>query len=306
MSIKFVVIVIITTITLLNLVPTVDASDDEVLAKNTWSEVTKSDYYLELSRLPVEYRGSIEVSGKRVVELIDKILTRKSLADQARELKMDEEAIIQKRIKWLIDKTLSQVRIERLELAAVEDFEDRIAFFEKRASEVYTGNPDSVEFKTPFRVEASHILVDLQGRTREETKIRIESVREKALAGESFEDLALEYSDDPTVKQNKGDLGQFEPGQMVKSFEEAALKLEKPGDISAIVETSYGMHIIQLHSKSGGVSLTFDQAKPLIMSRLKSDFVKRVRIKHMQELDSDESLTIDEKAIDSLVVPVAG
>jgi peptidyl-prolyl cis-trans isomerase C len=306
MSVKFFAITLVIVISQFSSMSPVLASDDEVLVTNTWTDVTKREYLLELSRIPEGYRGAVEVSGKRIVEVIDKVLTKKTLAEQARDLGIDKEEGIQQRIAWLTDELLSQVRLERLEQSAMRDFDSRIEDFETRAEELYRGEPDSSEYKTPFRLSVSHILVSLENRSREEAEIRANFIRSLLKADQSFADIAFEYSDDPSAKQNKGDLGQFESGVMIKEFEDAALKLEQVGELSPAIETSYGLHIIKLNSKTGGVKMTFEEAMPRIVAKLKSDFVTRVRVKHMRELIADESMTINEEAIESLIIPVSG
>jgi foldase protein PrsA len=68
---------------------------------------------------------------------------------------------------------------------------------------------------------------------------------ERIKNGESINDLAVQYSKDPTAKENKGELGYFKRGEMVPEFENAAFKM-KPGEISEPVKTDYGYHIIKV------------------------------------------------------------
>lgn len=89
-------------------------------------------------------------------------------------------------------------------------------------------------------IKASQILME----NEEEAK----KILERAKKGENFNELALQYSTDPTAKENKGDLGYFRKGQMVEPFETAAFAL-KPGEISDLVKTDYGYHIIKLEDK---------------------------------------------------------
>jgi parvulin-like peptidyl-prolyl isomerase len=102
----------------------------------------------------------------------------------------------------------------------------------------------------PGTVRASHILVAYQGsgvagvtRTKEEAYKLAQDLLAKVRAGESFEELAANYSDCPSAEQG-GDLGFFPRGRMVRPFEEAAFGL-KPGGVSGIVETQFGYHIIK-------------------------------------------------------------
>lgn len=102
------------------------------------------------------------------------------------------------------------------------------------------------------QLRASHILLGFPEQAtaaqRDSVRERLEAIRRRALGGESFSDLARQYSQDPGSASQGGDLGTFSRGDMVRPFEEAALALE-PGDISEIVETPFGLHVIRLESK---------------------------------------------------------
>lgn len=99
-------------------------------------------------------------------------------------------------------------------------------------------------------IRASHILVSYynkQGKIDSAAaKATIDTVLEKLKAGDDFAKLAKEYSDDPGSKDRGGDLGFFQIRQMVKPFAEAAFDLKNIGDISGIVQTRFGYHIIKL------------------------------------------------------------
>ena len=107
--------------------------------------------------------------------------------------------------------------------------------------------------KEEEKVAASHILIAYKGarsaapsvtRSKEQGKKRAENVLKKAKAGDDFAALAKQYSDDPGSGPKGGDLGSFTRKTMVAPFSDAAFGL-KPGEVSAVVETDFGFHVIK-------------------------------------------------------------
>lgn len=102
-------------------------------------------------------------------------------------------------------------------------------------------------------VAASHVLIQYKGsmraganvkRSKEEAKKLATEVMNKAKKGQDFAALAKEFSDEPGAKDRAGALGKFTKAQMVKPFADAAFAL-KPGEISPVVETDFGFHVIK-------------------------------------------------------------
>ncbi|MFC1713216.1 peptidylprolyl isomerase [Candidatus Poribacteria bacterium] len=102
------------------------------------------------------------------------------------------------------------------------------------------------QFVKQEQVKASHILIkvapDADDQAKSDAKSEIQAILEKARGGEDFAELAKEYSQGPSAPSG-GDLGYFTRGRMVKPFEDAAFSLEM-GQISEVVETQFGYHII--------------------------------------------------------------
>lgn len=105
----------------------------------------------------------------------------------------------------------------------------------------------------PSEISARHLLVSYQGalraspsvtRSKAEAQTRVAEALKRAKAGENFEALVKEYSDEPGAAERGGSLGRFGHGMMVPAFEKAAFKLA-PGEVSDIVETQFGFHVIQ-------------------------------------------------------------
>ena len=99
-------------------------------------------------------------------------------------------------------------------------------------------------------IKASHILILVDENASPEDTLKafkkIQDISKKALAGEDFESLAAQYSEDPSAKDNKGDLGYFSAFRMVYPFENAAYNTQK-GKISKIIRTRFGYHILKIN-----------------------------------------------------------
>src|ERR1700730_14528481 len=128
------------------------------------------------------------------------------------------------------------------------------------------------QFQVPNRVHAEHILLMTVGGKTDAEVAEIKKKAEDILAqakkkGASFEDLAKKYSEDPGSKAKGGDLGWLVQGQTVPEFEKAAFSLNK-GEISDLIKTQYGFHIIKVLDKETAHTKTFDEVKDTIRSPL--------------------------------------
>jgi peptidyl-prolyl cis-trans isomerase D len=144
------------------------------------------------------------------------------------------------------------------------------------------------QYQVPNRVHVEHILFMTVGKTDAEVD-EIKKTAEDALAqtkkkGANFEDLAKKYSQDPGTKDKGGDLGWLTQGQTVPEFEKTAFSLEK-GQVSSLVRTQYGFHIIKVLDKETAHTRPFDEVKDSIRAPLM-----------LQEADKQASDTADQLA----------
>jgi peptidyl-prolyl cis-trans isomerase C len=149
----------------------------------------------------------------------------------------------------------------------------KVTVSEEDARKFYNENPD--KFTKSEAVKASHILIGVdQKATAEEKKAareKAEKLRKELAGGADFAALAKGSSTCPSSQQG-GDLGYFGKGQMVPAFEVAAFSL-KPGEISEVVETQFGYHIIKLTDKKAAEKVEFKEARPRIEDYLKNQKV---------------------------------
>jgi peptidyl-prolyl cis-trans isomerase D len=143
-------------------------------------------------------------------------------------------------------------------------------------------NAHREEYRTPERVRARHILLSTANKPKDEVpkiQAQAEALLKQIKSGGNFEELAKKNSQDPGSAPKGGDLGWVSRGQMVKPFEDAVFTL-KPNEISGVVTTEYGFHIIQVLEKQTAHLQTLDEVKPAIIATLKNQNV----FDRMQEL----------------------
>jgi peptidyl-prolyl cis-trans isomerase D len=134
--------------------------------------------------------------------------------------------------------------------------------------EVQRAYNDGIElYSTPEQVRASHILLKTEGKKEDEVKAKAEQVLKDVKAGGDFAALAKKYSEDEASAKNGGDLDFFARGRMVPEFDEVAFKLQ-PGEISDLVKSQFGFHIIKVVDKKAATVRTLDEVRPQIVDQL--------------------------------------
>ncbi len=163
-------------------------------------------------------------------------------------------------------------------------FEKGTSVSNEEAKAYYDGNPK--DFLRPEQIRARHILikVDPQASNSEKAAARkkIEEIQAKLKKGEDFGALAKEFSEGPSSSKG-GDLGWFERGRMVKPFEEAAFAL-KPGEVSNIVETQFGYHLIEVTDKRPATKMAYADVKERLQQYLKDIKVEKEVRTYVAEL----------------------
>ncbi len=168
-----------------------------------------------------------------------------------------------------------------------KNYTDKVQVSEGEARKYYETYRGA--FQVPEKVRARHILFKLPPNP---TKEQIQKVKEKALkveklakSGKDFAKLAEEYSEGPTAKKG-GDLGYFTRGMMVKPFEEAVFSLKK-GQISGLVRTPFGFHIIKVEDRQPAHVKPFEAVKKEIEEKLKLQKAKDIALK-----EADKAYTV--------------
>jgi peptidyl-prolyl cis-trans isomerase D len=158
------------------------------------------------------------------------------------------------------------------------------------------------QYQVPNRVHVEHILFMTVGKTDaevEEVKKKAEDVLKQVKKGGKFEDLAKKYSEDPGSKDKGGDLSWITQGQTVPEFEKTAFSLS-PGQVSDLVKTQYGFHIIKVLEKETAHTKPFEEVKdslraPLLLTqadKLASDTADQLS----SEIRQSSKISLDDLA----------
>jgi peptidyl-prolyl cis-trans isomerase C len=149
----------------------------------------------------------------------------------------------------------------------------------------YDDNRDKMKIQE--RVRASHILIRVPADATDEVKTQklteVKSVQTLLKQGEKFPDVARKYSEDPVSAREGGDLGYFTRGQMVPEFEMVAFSL-KTNEISDIVTTKFGYHILLITDRQPAGERSFDDVKADIEKYLRASKDREVAAEHAKEL----------------------
>lgn len=167
--------------------------------------------------------------------------------------------------------------------------EDLKAFYQKNIA----------QYTQPERVKAAHILLALPEDASKEDTQKVEQKAKELLAklkaGEDFKKLAQTYSDDTGSGKNGGELGTFGKGEMVPEFEKAVFAMNKQGELSGLVRTQFGIHIIKLLEKFPESHESFN----LVKEQLKTQFIEHKSDEQISQV-GDEISTLAYEQPDSL------
>jgi peptidyl-prolyl cis-trans isomerase C len=223
---------------------------DEILRRSldqliTYTLLTQETKARKIGVTDTEINGRVAEMRK---QFPDEAAFRKALAERGMTVeRLKEDA----RIDMVISKMLDA------ELANLPPVTD------DQARDFYQKNPD--KFQQPEAVRASHILIptgQADDAGKKKLRAQAEAVLTQAKNGTDFAQLAREHSKDGSASQG-GDLNYFPRGQMVPEFDKVAWEL-KPGDISGIVETQFGYHIIKVTDRRAASTVPFEQVSERI------------------------------------------
>ena len=174
-----------------------------------------------------------------------------------------------------------------------QEFVDKAKVTEREAKDYYENNISS--FQTPEQVRASHILIlakeGTDDATKKKARKKLERIRKQIVAGGDFATFAKKNSECPSSSKG-GDLGFFSRGQMVKPFEKVAFSMML-GDVSEVVETQFGFHLIKVLDKKHAETISFKDSRNRIEQYLRQTKSQKALVDFLESERKTAKVIID-------------
>lgn len=247
-----------------------------------------------MMRMPPEMRAVVLSRPDQVTLVASNLYARRSLAQQAEATALVNDPEIKAALQIARDKVLSDAMLAKMD----KDHMPSDATLEGLARNRYNANRD--KFQVPERVQVRHILIVGQD---EANKAQAEKLLADLKGGADFTALAKEHSADPGSAAKGGDLGLLSKGSTVPEFEEAAFALQKKGELSPVVKTKFGYHILQLEDRKPAGIRPFEEVSPELIKEVRSSVLQDARASAAQKIQ--ESATIHKEAIEAFTARFA-
>jgi peptidyl-prolyl cis-trans isomerase C len=251
-----------------------DSKSGAVLAEVNGAKITVSDLNEQIKQLPPQYQArAASPNGPR--EVLDSMVIQELFLEQAHKDDIDKSKAVEEKVALLqkqLDEMKKRLIIEEyLKQRAVVDEAQMKQFYQQNISQMKTGP----------QLHASHILV--------KTEEQAQSILAQLKNGADFAALAKQNSVDTASGANGGDLGWFSRETMVPQFANAAFAL-KVGQISGVVRTNYGFHIIKVTDKRAAGVRPYEEVREQIRTFLLPQAVEKLG----NDLKKNAKVTIKE------------
>ena len=247
-----------------------------VLAESGTNSVSTDDVQGDALRIPAEIRRSTLAKPDAVQQLSNNLIIRRALAAEAEAAGLANDPAVQSALRIARERLLSDLLFARMDAAN----KPAPKVLEAIALTNYKSNPQ--RFNLPEEFGASHILIKSD---TPDAKTKAEAMLAELKAGADFAKLAEKYSQDSSSRTG-GNLGYFPAGQMVPPFDAALQKMQKPGELSGLVETQFGYHIIKFEGRRSAGVRPFEQVKDVLMREAEAKVLNDKRMEQVQRIQN--------------------
>ena len=257
--------------------PAAKLPPDTVVASQGSATLTLADIDAFAQKIDPKQRPGFFDSPKRLESLISNLLVQRQLAEEAQKAGLGKDPSVQAQIKIATEEILGNARVTQLRE------EVKLPDFDQLAREQYLGHKE--KYVKPGQLDVEQILISIEKHTDADAKALAEDVHEQAVAHpDQFEALVEKYSDDPSKAQNHGLITDAGSKRYVAQFSTAAMALKVPGEISPVVKTKFGYHVLKLIKRTSDEPLKFDAAKAEIIEDLRTTYIDKSVTTHTDEV----------------------
>jgi len=257
----------------------------QALAEVNGGVITVEDFKKEVETLPPYLRPMAETAdGKK--ELLDTMIVREIIMQQAKKDGLDKSPAVTEKMEELKQRVIVEAFLKK-------KIEEQANISDADLQKFYDQNKD--KFKSGEQVRASHILV--------KNEAGAQDILAQIKNGGNFEELAKKHSVDAAGAKG-GDLGWFGKGSMIPDFEKVVFGM-KEGDISGVVKTQFGFHIIKLTGKRPAGTRSFEESKDLIKTKLLPEKQQEIFAKLKDELKKGAKFSIKEDVLKGITLKPA-
>lgn len=264
----------------------------EVLARRGNGVVTQDEFAARADRIPAQARFTTLRNGGRLRDVINNMLLRAQLAADAREAGFDQQPVVIDRMQLAAEAELGDAWLQHYVDMQPE------ADYEALAQEYFLLHGD--DLRSEEKINVSHILVSTEERPEADARALVDSIWSQLSEEPArFDELVLQYSEDPSASANKGKFTGVKRGEMVGAFEDAAFALNE-GEISVPVKTAYGFHIIRLDAHILPKPVAFEEVKAQLMENERKKHQDRIRQSYLSNLTAMD-VDMSEEALREMV-----
>jgi len=250
---------------------------DTVVAKQGTATVTLADIDAFAARIDQKQRAGFFDNPKRLDSLISNLLVQRQLAEEAQKEGLEKKPGVQAQMRLANEEILGNARLEQLRT------ELKLPDFDQLAREEYVGHKE--KYVKLGEVDVEHILISTEKHTDADAKTLADDVRKQAVAHpDQFEALIEKYSEDQSKAQNHGLMTDASSGRYVSSFATAAGALKVPGEISPVIKTKFGYHVLKLVKRTSDEPSKYEDFKAQIVEQLRTAYVNKAVTTHSDEL----------------------
>jgi peptidyl-prolyl cis-trans isomerase C len=295
----------------------VPAQLPEVIARVNGSNIERGEFERAVKSLEAQAGGPVPAEQRDTVyrQMVDQIVGMKLLSQEAAVKKValpetevdgklaqvkgqfpNEQAFTAALAERQMtpDKLKAEIRQQMQAMKLVEvEVVPTVTITEADLSDFYTKNPD--KFQEPEAVHVAHILIrtpeNADDAAKKKAKAEAQAVLAQLKKGGDFAALAKQHSQDPGSAPNGGDLNFVAKGQTVPQFEQAAFAL-KPGQLSGVVESPFGYHIIKSVAHRDARTVPLQEVKPQLEQFLKQQRIQEKTAAYVEKLKAKSKVEI--------------